>query len=433
MEIIVIDPFKSTEPHFKEIGIVSAYKSLVWDVHLYGRGGFDMVVPATTENLNLLKLDRFLCRDKDIATNGSSTFYENVMVIRNYDITWDPDEGYMLHISGYTLKDVLNQRIIWNQISKENVHLTELIADIMYQNIVDPVQYVDDLLTDITEDLNEASAERASADLAYQAAVEQYGEDSPEAKAAKETLDYWTAEETRLETEWTNEVENKANQNGRAIPYFMSAMIWPMGTVDPVFESIQLHGEQICDWLESIATEYGFGWEMSLSDSAINLGAVIGSDRSDTVIFSKDYDNLINSTSHYTSEGYYNGGQVGGEGEGLAQIKVKVGTRTGYSRYEMYIDGSGVSENAGAISRTKYKQMLKQFGNTEIQKHLKWKYIEGDIDPNGMFKLGTDFFLGDIVRIESELGISGNVRLVEVIESEDETGTQIVATFEEED
>ena len=99
----------------------------------------------------------------------------------------------------------------------------------------------------------------------------------------------------------------------------------------------------------------------------------------------------------------------------------------------MYINGSGVSENAGAISRTKYKQMLKQFGNTEIQKHLKWKYIEGDIDPNGMFKLGTDFFLGDIVRIENELGISGNVRLVEVIESEDETGTQIVATFEEED
>ena len=61
MEIIVIDPFKSTEPHFKEIGIVSAYKSLVWDVHLYGRGGFEMVVPATTENLNLLQMDRLVC------------------------------------------------------------------------------------------------------------------------------------------------------------------------------------------------------------------------------------------------------------------------------------------------------------------------------------------------------------------------------------
>ena len=428
MEILVIDPFKNSSPHFKEVGLVTAYKSVIWDVQLYGLGEFDLVVPATDENLNLLKIDRFLCRAEDVQ---SGPIYKNVMIIRNIDIEWNPDEGYMMHITGKSLKDILNQRIIWFQITATDVELTELIADIIYQNIVDPVQYVHDMIAELTTEVNDAQQAALDAETAYDEAVAQYGEDSDEAKEAKKAMEEAETYAERMTNRWENAVEDEDNQTGRAIPYFNQFMIWPSGITEPEFEEIQLHGEQIGNWMEKICTEYGFGWELEIASDSIGIQAIVGTNLSSTVIFSPDYDNLVNAITRFSTDNYHNGGQVGGEGEGLDQIKVKIGNKTGYNLYELYINGQGVSQNAGDIPKSKYKKMLKQYGNTEIQRYIQWKFVEGSINPDGMFKMGVDYTIGDIVKIDPQKGVTGNFRLVEIIDSEDASGTQTVGTFEE--
>ena len=52
------------------------------------------------------------------------------------------------------------------------------------------------------------------------------------------------------------------------------------------------------------------------------------------------------------------------------------------------------------------------------------------IIPDVTFVYGEDYFLGDIVKIENEFGITANARIVEIVEIEDENGFTIDPKFE---
>ena len=56
--------------------------------------------------------------------------------------------------------------------------------------------------------------------------------------------------------------------------------------------------------------------------------------------------------------------------------------------------------------------------------------FEGVVIPDVTFLYKRDYFLGDIVSIESEYGISARCRIVEVIEVVDENGYKVEPKFE---
>lgn len=450
MEIIVVNPFVSTEPHFEEIGLITAYKSVLWNIQLYGLGYFQLVVPPTAENLTWLKTGRFLCRADDVERFGSSAYYNNAMVIRNVTIEWNPDDGYMMTVTGRMIKDILNQRCIWNQISKENVALNSLIGyDIMIQNVVDPRGYaqgivdeIEDEKEDAEDDYTQAVEDRQNAYAAWQRAIDDFGPDSSQAQAAKEVYDaYVIAEEEALEAynkvvdRWNKAIYNRSEQLGREIPYTSAGVI---DMQNPPRIDVQLHGEQIGDYIASVCEEHHFGWKVILSENDFSLGFVVGTDRSSSVIFSPEYDNLRNSTYTYSTDDYFNGAQVGGEGEGIDQVKVNIGNEEGIDRFEIYIDASALSQNKEAeeedpdavISLETYRKMLRQYGKTELQQYNQRRHFSGEIDPNGMFKIGTHYFLGDTVKFEDGV-VSSKARLIEIIYSDEEDGFTTTATFEE--
>jgi hypothetical protein len=55
--------------------------------------------------------------------------------------------------------------------------------------------------------------------------------------------------------------------------------------------------------------------------------------------------------------------------------------------------------------------------------------FEGSIDPNGLYLINRDYFLGDLVQIENEAGIKAAPRITEIIYSEDSGGVSVVPTF----
>ena len=55
----------------------------------------------------------------------------------------------------------------------------------------------------------------------------------------------------------------------------------------------------------------------------------------------------------------------------------------------------------------------------------------GEILPGTNFTYGVDYFLGDIVQIENDYGISKATRITEIIASKDENGENVIPTFEE--
>lgn len=227
----------------------------------------------------------------------------------------------------------------------------------------------------------------------------------------------------------TDNVISPSDSN-RAIPNFILAP--SMGATDEA--DIQLLGDNIAEWLESVCTTYGYGWDVYLANGQYVFKLYQGTDRtynSDTpVVFSPKYDNLYSSNYSYDLSNYGNVGLVGGEGDGINMRTATVGNASGLDRYEKFIDGSSVSSNGEIITVETYLKLLESYGNEEITQFQLTQTFDGVIEPNGMYKLNVDYFLGDVVQVESN-GIMATPRITEIIYSEDANGTSIVPTFSE--
>lgn len=90
---------------FDVVDIIDTYTSLLWTVRYDEAGEFELIVPATSETLELFKLDYYL-------QNVES---DRLMIIEKKVIDTDVESGNSLTITGRTLESILNRRIIWTQ------------------------------------------------------------------------------------------------------------------------------------------------------------------------------------------------------------------------------------------------------------------------------------------------------------------------------
>lgn len=197
----------------------------------------------------------------------------------------------------------------------------------------------------------------------------------------------------------------------------------------------QLQGQNIAEWLEEVCTESEIGWDVDIYDGDYMFSLLQGTDRTSDqstvppVIFSPGFDNLLSSTYTKSREEYHNAALVGGEGEGTDRVCVGVGTASGLDRYETFIDASDVSSNGEIITMATYKDMLKQAGAEALAEAGKVETFEGEIIPDGFYKLGTDYFLGDVVEVVNGLGIRAKARIIELCYSYDENGAKVSPVF----
>ena len=61
------------------LDMIDTFKSCIWTVQYFSTNDFELVVPATDKNIDLLQKDRLLCRDKD----RDGDMWNNVMIIEN--------------------------------------------------------------------------------------------------------------------------------------------------------------------------------------------------------------------------------------------------------------------------------------------------------------------------------------------------------------
>ena len=207
--------------------------------------------------------------------------------------------------------------------------------------------------------------------------------------------------------------------------------------ITDTFEA-QLLGENIAEWLETVCKTYGIGWDVYITNGGYVFELKKGTDRSydqsavTPVVFSPEFDNLASASYDEAAGGYKNAAVIGGEGEGTNQTIATIGTATGLERYEEYIDGSSVSSNGEIITQATYVQLLKDYGAEQLAEATAEKdKIDGSIINNGLYVLGVDYFLGDLVQISNMHGISGKSRIIELIYAEDSNGASLVPTFSE--
>ena len=201
----------------------------------------------------------------------------------------------------------------------------------------------------------------------------------------------------------------------------------------------QVTGKYLDESITEICATYGYGWEIFVYNSTMVFIVYQGLDRSYNqserpyVVFSDEFDNILNSDYQMQSEAYANTTLIGGEGEGTERIYTTVGnSNSGLERYETFTDGSGISQNKGSedeIPLEEYLVLLQEAGKETLAGLGITEGFNGEVISDGAFKYGRDFYIGDTVTVINHYGIKKDVLVLSAIEVQDETGTKLVPQF----
>lgn len=342
---------------FEIIAIIDEYESVIWTTRYFTYGDFELYLSADNDLMDLLQIGNYLVRDKDV--NGA--IYQNVMIIRNLEITTDAEDGDHLIVTGHDLKSILNRRIIPEQTNLYG-NVDALMQNLVYTEIINP-------------------------------------------SIAARQIGNFRAGINKIQTVYTMRQ--------------------------------QITGKNLGEIMTKISTAYGYGYDVYIDNGNFVFYVYEGVDRSYNqnvnpyVVFSDNYGNLLSSDYVINNDNFANVAVVAGEGEGTARKKVTVGDVSGLERYEVWIDSRNTSSDDGTISEDEYLELLTQEGVESLSEMETTTTFSGEIDDSTNYTINVDYFLGDIVQIENDYGIQATTRIVEIIESEDDTGSSVIPTFAE--
>ena len=205
-------------------------------------------------------------------------------------------------------------------------------------------------------------------------------------------------------------------------------------------EETQFTGDTLYDAIQAICQVHDLGFKLILNDNYQFVFTLYsGIDRSyqqeslPYVVFSPDFENIINSDYFEAKESYSNVTLVAGEGEGYDRTTTVVGEAdsTELNRREYFTDARDLSSNVdgGTLTPAQYLSILKARGEEKLKEVEIQKEFEGQVEPTQMYRYGEHFFMGDITELENEFGLETRVRVIEYIHSESTSGDEEYPTF----
>lgn len=409
--------------NLESIAMIDTYNSLIWASRYRDVGDCELYLPATTEALAVLKKGNYLMREDD----------EMVCQIKYIELKTDVEDGNFLIVKGVDVKGWLDQRIVWNTMMSKG-SLEDFIKEM-----------VDGALGNTTEE------------------------------------------------------RQMVNERGERIFFIGETVGFPVKLQTQV--SYRNIGAKVRDY----CLTYGWGYTVELKNGAFYFNLTEGTDRTDKVVFSEEYENLA-ATSYIEDEtNMGNVALIAGEGEGAARSKQRCGEASSDSRYEIFVDAKDISKTityeelikefpGGHIVNLEYKvnaldiQIMTELQAAELAEEFPDGHIviidgvqyyripnavvadtesnapedmdevilrdviydvyllargfeklaeygavtsfNGSIEPRTSFTYKKDFFLGDLVTVRSNYGISVGARITEVVEVNDDNGYSIEPKFE---
>lgn len=201
----------------------------------------------------------------------------------------------------------------------------------------------------------------------------------------------------------------------------------------------QYTGDNLYEIISTLCKKNNIGFKIVLNDKdQFEFMLYAGEDRSyeqtknPFVIFSPDFENIINSNYLESYKTMKNVTLVAGEGEGAARKTISVGSASGLTRRELFTDARDISSDIGSgetLTTSEYNEQLKQRGVENLTDYGSVVSFDGEVEATRMFKYGTDFYIGDIVQIANEYGHEGTAYISEFIMSQSESGISMYPTF----
>ena len=154
-------------------------------------------------------------------------------------------------------------------------------------------------------------------------------------------------------------------------------------------------------------------------DSQIGVEIYNGADLTDLVVFNAKYDQFENSTYLLSKAGSANTAYVFDPSSSEVVPKNTGVVPTGLDRRVLYLDASS---DASVDKWTR--------GLIELYKNNVTALYDGKLAEQLKTGYNNDYFLGDIIRLDGEYGLSEYVRIAEFIRSEDSAGNKAYPTFQ---
>lgn len=202
----------------------------------------------------------------------------------------------------------------------------------------------------------------------------------------------------------------------------------------------QVSYANLLDELENLSnvSDLGFKVEFDISNKKLVFKVFKGVDRSinqdanQRVIFSKEFDNILEQEYTDSLNNYKNLVLVGGMGEGSERKLAVVGASSGLDRFEIFNDQKSLSNEVDntTLSDSEYMNLLIGKGQETLvdTKEIKTFTSKVNLDSNTQYKV--DFDLGDIITMSSsKWGLTLDSRITEIEEVYEENGFAINVVF----
>jgi len=209
----------------------------------------------------------------------------------------------------------------------------------------------------------------------------------------------------------------------------IKAPVRPAGYVAPsTNKSFQVDPGELYSWVVQHVQADNYGIRVTrpadASTSTISLEIYTGTDRTKQVVFDARFDQFDSSTYLLSQAALKNVDQVNAAADSL---EVTNGTTpTGLNRRVTYFDGSQIATGTAGATMT---SMMQTLGTVDLAKQLETVLFSGEVSRLLGSRYGKDFFLGDIVKLTGDYGLSQFVRISEFIRSEDASGEKAYPTF----
>lgn len=421
--------------NLQTVALIDMYKSLIWANRYNTVGDCELYVPATTENLSVLKKGNYLMRpDSDM-----------VCQIKKIELDTDAENGNYLIITGYDVKQWLDQRVIWSTMAADGN------AELFIRNMVDVALGNTDVSARQIVNVN---GER----IFYLGTLAGFSEVLTEQVTYKNV-----GEKVRdycLKFGWGYRVILYNNL------FYFSLYKGTDRTNAVIFS----------DAYENLSTTTYIEDETNMGNVALVTGEGEGSQRSRNVsgyaegvnryelyVDAKDISKTITwdeLTSLYPTtdkggQGYISGNATSGytykmnyiniqivDSDQLANLKatypdgqeITVDENQYYQIYNEVIadlqSNSPEDRDPVILRDVVYSVYLLTRGYEKLAEFGAVTSFSGTIEPNTTFVYNRDYFLGDMVTVQNEYGITVQARITEVIEVNDDNGYYVQPKFE---
>lgn len=422
------------DKNLQAIGIIDSYKSLIWADRYNTVGDCELYLPATNENLSLLQDGNYLIRDDD----------NMVCQIKKIEIDTDAENGNYLIVTGYDTKRFLDQRVIWSTMTCDG-NLETFAREIVKNTICTPALY--------GRQMKKANGNQ----LVF------LGNAAGFSEVTTEQVTYKNVGE---------KIREYCQTYGWGYRFVLSnENLWFQ-----LYSGTDRSSEVIfSDDYENLSSTKYIDDKSNMGNVALVGGAgegyerarnvygfADGVDRYEIFVDAKDTARTITwaeltavyPTTDQGGQGYITSGS-GAYVYKMNYINIQIVdsdqltwlqtnfpggtiiTINGNKYYQAYnavialLQTNTMEDNSPVVLQDIiYSVYLLNRGAQAVAEYGEKITFEGSVIPNITFVYKQDYFLGDIVKVENEYGISANARIIEVVEVEDDNGYRVEPKFQ---